>query len=102
MGHEAWTVDRLHHALPHSALRQQLLHDVNLTPIEALPAALDRWTRVVEQLENEAPGIEAARTAAKVGHLLPSHLTAPGAGVTDRTSDILHDAAARRRGQGAA
>ncbi|MER8002938.1 hypothetical protein [Streptomyces sp. NPDC095613] len=107
MAHEQWTVDRLHHALPHSALRQQLLHDVNLTPIEDLPAVLDRWARAVEQLEDAAPGIEAARIAAKVGHILPSHLTAPGAGVTDRTSDILADADVRNRrsrdrGQGAA
>ncbi|MER8269649.1 hypothetical protein ABT007_36315 [Streptomyces griseus] len=43
MAHEDWTVDRLHVALPHSASRQQLLQDVNLTPLEDLPAVLDGW-----------------------------------------------------------
>ncbi|XMN04809.1 hypothetical protein ACK8N7_01520 [Streptomyces griseobrunneus] len=50
MAHEGWTVDRPHVTLPHSASRQQLLQDVNFTPIENLPVVLEGWARAAEQL----------------------------------------------------
>ncbi|WP_405434825.1 hypothetical protein [Streptomyces anulatus] len=102
MAHEDWTVDRLHVALPHSASRQQLLQDVNLTPIENLPAVLDGWAAAAERLESARPLIEAARAHMKVRGVLPAELEA-----RDVTAEILDDAEPRRerrndRGQGAA
>ncbi|MEV5687743.1 hypothetical protein AB0L68_31875 [Streptomyces sp. NPDC052164] len=101
MGHEDWTVDRLHVALPHSASRQQLLQDVNLTPIDSLPAVLDGWASAAEDLERARPMIEAVRVSMKVRGVLPE-----GAEARDMTADILRDAGprhdrtapARRRG----
>ncbi|MFI8437341.1 hypothetical protein ACIGJO_27085 [Streptomyces sp. NPDC079020] len=90
MGHEDWTVDRLHVALPHSASRQQLLHDVNLTPIDALPAVLDGWAAAAEDLEKARPMIEAARVSMKSHGVLPE-----GLGARDVTADILREAGPR-------
>ncbi|WP_306340128.1 hypothetical protein [Streptomyces sp. AS13] len=87
MAHEDWTVDRLHVALPHSASRQQLLQDVNLTPIEDLPAVLDGWASAAEQLEAARPRIEAARAHMKTHGVLPDDLE-----TRDVTADILRDA----------
>ncbi|MFB7867323.1 hypothetical protein [Streptomyces sp. NPDC056069] len=95
---DTWTVDRLHHALPHSASRQQLLADVNLTPIDELPAVLDRWAAAAETLQAAASVIEIARANAKAIGPLPDAVTAE-----DRTADVLRDAGPRdQRGQGAA
>ena len=97
---DAWTVDRLHHAMPHSASRQQLLADVNLTPLDELPAVLDRWTTAAETLQAAAGRIAAARAQAAAGQPLED----AGAG-TDRTADVQHDAGHRgdrRPGRGAA
>ncbi|MFI8967013.1 hypothetical protein ACIGO8_33445 [Streptomyces sp. NPDC053493] len=47
---DTWTVDRLRHVLPHSVSRQQLLADMNLTPIDELPAVLDRCAATTETL----------------------------------------------------
>ncbi|MFE1230608.1 hypothetical protein [Streptomyces sp. NPDC058745] len=95
---DIWTVDRLHHALPHSASRQQLLADVNLTPIDELPAVLDRWAAAAEALQAAAHRIESARITRKVAHRLPEDVT-----VEDHTADVLRDAGPRdQRGQGAA
>ncbi|MFG2432565.1 hypothetical protein [Streptomyces sp. NPDC048590] len=74
MAHEDWTVDRLHVALPHSVSRQQLLQDVNLTPIEDLPAVLGGWASAAEQLQSARPRIEAARTHMKLRGVLPEDL----------------------------
>ncbi|MGI5484968.1 hypothetical protein [Streptomyces lavendofoliae] len=93
MAREEWTVDRLHHALPHSALRQQLLADVNLTPIDELPAVLARWAAAAEALEAAAPRIEAARADLRPGRgphgghrpgRQPPWRAWPGSGVTYR------------------
>ncbi|MGW2445787.1 hypothetical protein [Streptomyces sp. NPDC001675] len=90
--HDEWTVDRVHHALPHSALRQQLLSDVNLTPIEDLPARLQRWTDAAKTLEAVRPGIEAVRAYVKEhGQLPPDLQDAP-----DMTDVIADDARGRR------
>ncbi|MDP5315567.1 hypothetical protein [Streptomyces poriferorum] len=102
MAHEDWTVDRLHVALPHSASRQQLLQDVNLTPIEDLPAVLDGWASAAEQLESARPRIEAARAHMKTRGVLPDDLE-----TRDVTADVLRDAEPRQgnrdnRGRGAA
>ncbi|MFF8422965.1 hypothetical protein [Streptomyces sp. NPDC015680] len=110
MGHEDWTVDRLHVALPHSASRQQLLQDVNLTPIEDLPAVLDGWAGAAEVLEAARPMIEAARVSMAARGVLPDGIEA-----RDVTTEILRDAGPRHdrdqdhghtggrdRGQGAA
>ncbi|MGW5932069.1 hypothetical protein ACWF2L_38410 [Streptomyces anulatus] len=78
MAHEHWTVDRLHVALLHSASRQQLLQDVNLTPIENLPAVLDGWAAAAEQLESARPRIEAARAHMKTCGVLPDDQEARG------------------------
>ncbi|MEU8764270.1 hypothetical protein [Streptomyces sp. NPDC048659] len=95
---DTWTVDRLHHALPHSASRQQLLADVNLTPIDELPAVLDRWAKAAEALRSASGLIETARTTEKTTGLLPECMT-----VEDHTADVLRDAGPRQdRGQGAA
>ncbi|GAA3935256.1 hypothetical protein GCM10022244_49640 [Streptomyces gulbargensis] len=94
---QTWTVDRLHHVLPHSASRQQLLADVNLTPIEELPAVLERWAAVAESLDAAAGRIETARVSAKVTGELPLDLAAD-----DRTGEVLRDAGTRdARGRGA-
>ncbi|MFF6903535.1 hypothetical protein [Streptomyces hydrogenans] len=95
---DAWTVDRLHHALPHSASRQQLLADVNLTPLAELPAVLDRWTKAAETLQAADGRIAAARAQAATGKPLED------AGA-DHTADIQHDAGHRgdrQPGRGAA
>ena len=95
---DTWTVDRLHHALPHSASRQQLLADVNLTPIDELPAVLDRWAGAAETLKAAASRIAAARAQAAAGQPF-SHAT------SDRTVDVQHDAGHRgdrKPGRGAA
>ncbi|MFG2334288.1 hypothetical protein ACGFMM_32455 [Streptomyces sp. NPDC048604] len=93
---ETWTVDKLNHALPHSASRQQLLADVNLTPIDKLPAVLDRWAAAAETLQDAASRIEAARAAAQ-------RTAEPAKDLADRTADVLRDAGHRSdRGQGAA
>ncbi|MEV6250646.1 hypothetical protein AB0M38_31390 [Streptomyces sp. NPDC051742] len=84
---ETWTVDRLHHALPHSASRQQLLADVNLTPIDELPAVLDRWA-AADALQAAAPRIAAAR-AQQVG------TATAGDPAVDHTGDVLRDAGHR-------
>ncbi|MFD4175234.1 hypothetical protein [Streptomyces anulatus] len=102
MAHEDWTVDRLHVALPHSVSRQQLLQDVNLTPIEDLPAVLDGWASAAEQLEAARPRIEAARAHMKTHGVLPDDLE-----TRDVTADILRHAEPRQgnrddRGRGAA
>ncbi|GEB57033.1 hypothetical protein [Streptomyces gardneri] len=93
---QTWTVDRLHHALPHSASRQQLLADVNLTPIDELSAVLDRWVAAAEALQVAAPRIAAVR---------PQHTTASsGDTAVDHTADVLRDAghrADRKPGRGA-
>ncbi|MEU9856280.1 hypothetical protein [Streptomyces sp. NPDC047974] len=96
---DTWTVDRLHHALPHSASRQQLLADVNLTPLDRLPAVLDRWARAAETLQAAAGRIAAARAHAAAGR---PHDDATAA---DRTADVRHDAGHRgdrEPGRGAA
>ncbi|MGW8768262.1 hypothetical protein ACWGN5_37950 [Streptomyces sp. NPDC055815] len=95
---ETWTVDRLHHALPHSASRQQLLADVNLTPIDELSVVLDRWAAAADALQAAAPRIAAARA---------QHAGAPALGdvAVDHTGDVLRDAghrADRESGRGAA
>ncbi|MFG3343431.1 hypothetical protein ACGF1Z_00010 [Streptomyces sp. NPDC048018] len=95
---DTWTVDRLHHALPHSASRQQLLADVNLTPIDELPAVLDRWAQAAETLQAMAHRIETARVTEKAYGRLSESVSAE-----DRTADVLRDAGPRdQRGQGAA
>ncbi|MFF8387746.1 hypothetical protein ACF053_29470 [Streptomyces kanasensis] len=97
-GRETWTVDRLHHALPHSALRQQLLQDVNLTPLDQLPAVLERWAAAAEQLQAAERRIESARSWAARGGSLPDGLAGE-----DRTADLLRDADPRdEHGRGAA
>ncbi|WP_406141433.1 hypothetical protein OH828_36995 [Streptomyces anulatus] len=101
MAHEDWTVDRLHVALPHSASRQQLLQDVNLTPLEELPAVLEGWAKAAEQLEAARPLIETARRTA-LGGALPVELA-----TRDVTADVMRDAEPRQghvadRGRGAA
>lgn len=96
---ETWTVDRLHHGLPHSASRQQLLADVNLTPINELPAVLDRWAAAAEALQAAAPRIAAARRAQHAG------TTVSGDAAVDHTGDVLRDAGHRgdrESGRGAA
>lgn len=98
MTREDWTVDRIHHALPHSASRQQLLRDVHLTPIEELPAVLERWATAAEQITAAADRIESCRVIHKVTGLLPEHST-----TDDRTTDIVRDAGPREdRQRGAA
>jgi hypothetical protein len=90
--HEEWTVDRLHVALPHSALRQKLLADVNLTPLEGLPARLAGWASAAETLEAARPRIEAARAYVKEhGTVPPEYETAP-----DMTDTVVDDAQGRR------
>ncbi|MFC9736058.1 hypothetical protein ACFWG5_34565 [Streptomyces hydrogenans] len=94
---DTWTVDRLHHALPHSASRQQLLADVNLTPLDQLPAVLGRWARAAETLQAAEGRIAAARAQAAAGQ--------PHDDADDRTADIQHDAGHRgdrQPGRGAA
>lgn len=101
MTREGWTVDRIHHALPHSALRQQLLQDVNLTPIDELPAVLERWAAAAVTLMEMGPRIQVVREAGR----LPEGLV-----VEDRTGEVLRDAGRRPacqeqrdgRGRGAA
>ncbi|MER6432090.1 hypothetical protein ABT272_30850 [Streptomyces sp900105245] len=89
---DKWTVDGIHHALPHSRLRQQLLSDVNLTPIDDLPARLQGWTDAVRTLEAARPGIEAVRAYVKKhGQLPPDLQDAP-----DMTDAIVDDARGRR------
>ncbi|MFD4320473.1 hypothetical protein [Streptomyces sp. NPDC058548] len=93
---ETWTVDRLHHALPHSASRQQLLADVHMTPVAELPAVLDRWAAAAETLQAAAGRIAAAR-AQQTGPV--------GETVIDHTADVLRDAGHggdRESGRGAA
>ncbi|MFJ9530858.1 hypothetical protein [Streptomyces cyaneofuscatus] len=102
MAKDHWTVDRLHVALPHSASRQQLLQDVNLTPIEDLPTVLDGWATAAEQLESARPLIEEVRARAAARSALPAELE-----TRDVTADVLRDAGPRHehrddRGQGAA
>jgi hypothetical protein len=91
--HVEWTVDRLHVALPHSALRQQLLADVHLTPIEDLPARLEGWESAAETLDAARPRIEAVRAYVKEhgGQLPPEYQDAP-----DLTDSIVDDAQGRR------
>ncbi|MFC9262239.1 hypothetical protein [Streptomyces hydrogenans] len=94
---DTWTVDRLHHALPHSTSRQQLLADVNLTPLDELPVVLDRWAQAAETLQAAAGRIAAARAQAVSGP--------PCEDTDDRTADIQHDAGHRgdrQPGRGAA
>ncbi|SCK56011.1 hypothetical protein YUYDRAFT_07431 [Streptomyces sp. ScaeMP-e48] len=102
MAHEDWTVDRLLVALPHSASRQQLLQDVNLTPIEDLPPVLDGWATAAEHLEAARPRIEAARAHMTTHGVLPDDLE-----TRDVTADILRHAEPGQgnrddRGRGAA
>lgn len=91
MAHEDWTVDRLHVALPHSASRQQLLQDVNLTPIDELPAVLDRWAAAAESLEAARPEIEAVRAYVTKHGALPDSVD-----TADMTQEIHRDAGPRR------
>ncbi|MDV5143091.1 hypothetical protein R1T08_01830 [Streptomyces sp. SBC-4] len=94
---ETWTVDRLHHALPHSASRQQLLADVNLTPIDELSVVLARWAKAAEELEAATGRIAAARAR-------HSGSSAEDVAV-DRTADVRRDAGHRtdgKSGRGAA
>ncbi|MGW1468462.1 hypothetical protein ACWCPT_29470 [Streptomyces sp. NPDC002308] len=93
MGHEDWTVDRLHVALPHSASRQQLIQDVNLTPLERLPAVLDGWASAAETLEEARDRIAAVRIAMSAAGRLPEGLE-----TRDVTADILRDAGPRHAG----
>ncbi|MER5966816.1 hypothetical protein [Streptomyces sp. NPDC002057] len=79
-------MDRLHHALPHSASRQQLLADVHLTPVDELPAVLDRWAAAAETLQAAAGRIAAARATQSA----PAEDSA-----ADRTADVLRDAGHR-------
>ncbi|MFL3870589.1 hypothetical protein LT966_28810 [Streptomyces griseobrunneus] len=95
MAKEDWTVDRLHVALPHSASRQQLLQDVNLTPIEDLPHVLDGWAAAAEELESARPLIEEARARAAARGALPAELQ-----TRDVTADVLRDAEPRQNHQG--
>jgi hypothetical protein len=87
---EDWTVDRLHHALPHSVLRQQLLADVNLTPIDELPVVLERWAAAVETLQDAGRRIDTARAAQAPGRPLLDGLV-----IEDRTADVHRDAGPR-------
>lgn len=80
-----WTVDRLHHDLPHSASRQQLLVDVHMTPVDQLPAVLGRWAAAAETLQAAAGRIAAARAAQAVD----------AGEAIDRTDEILKDAGHR-------
>ncbi|MFB7453509.1 hypothetical protein [Streptomyces sp. NPDC056194] len=69
---------------------------MNLTPIEALPAVLDRWAAAADALHAAAPRIAAARA---------QHAGGPGDGAVDHTGDVLRDAghrADRESGRGAA
>ncbi|MFF0430337.1 hypothetical protein ACFYUJ_38995 [Streptomyces sp. NPDC004520] len=94
---ETWTVDRLHHTLAHSAARQQLLADVNLTPIDALPAVLDRWAAAAETLRAASGRIAAARAQHTAGLAAEASV--------DHTADVLRDAGhrgERESGRGAA
>ncbi|MFF9070495.1 hypothetical protein ACF09E_34635 [Streptomyces sp. NPDC014891] len=91
---ETWTVDGLHHALPNSASRQQLLADVHLTPVAELPAVLDRWAAAAETLQAASGRIAAAREQAGSGEA-----------AEDRTADVVRDAGHRgdrESGRGAA
>ncbi|MEV6357933.1 hypothetical protein [Streptomyces hydrogenans] len=90
-------MNRLHHALPHSASRKQLLADVNLTPLDELPAVLGRWARAAETLQAAEGRIAAARAQAATGTTRED--------AEDRTADIQHDAGHRgdrQPGRGAA
>ncbi|QDN54015.1 hypothetical protein [Streptomyces sp. S1D4-20] len=90
--HEKWTVDRLHVALPHSTLRQQLVTDVNMTGLEELPRRLEGWAGAAETLEAARPRIEAARAYVKEhGVLPPEYDDAP-----DMTDTVIDDAQGRR------
>ncbi|MEU6071928.1 hypothetical protein ABZ864_47795 [Streptomyces sp. NPDC047082] len=92
MARDEWTVDQLHHALPHSALRVKLLQDVNLTPIDDLPGKLEGWATAAKTLEEARPRIEAARAYIKEhGELPPEYGDAP-----DMTDPIVDDAQGRR------
>ncbi|MEV5282699.1 hypothetical protein ACFYMW_36070 [Streptomyces sp. NPDC006692] len=90
--HGKWTVDRLHIALPHSALRQQLVTDVNMTGLEELPRRLEGWAQAAETLEAARPRIEAARAYVREHGALPPEYD----GAPDMTDTVTDDAQERR------
>lgn len=91
MAAEKWTVDGLHVALPHSANRQQLLQDVNLTSLDKLPETLASWAGAAENLEAARPRIEEARRLYKKHGRLPDEDS-----LADMTEAVADDAAPRR------
>ena len=85
---EQWTIDRIAHALPHSATRQTFLAEVNTVPLDQLPDVLERWVRVAEQWAETSVRVEALRDDPHAMHAL----LAEGVDVTDDiAAEAVHE-----------
>ncbi|MBA2944324.1 hypothetical protein [Streptomyces himalayensis] len=54
---EPWTIARIAEAIPAPATRMRFLSEVNLAPVDDLPAVVAKWQKVAEEL---AAGYERA------------------------------------------
>lgn len=58
MSEQQWTIDSIAHALPHPVTRQKFLAEINLAPVDELPAVIDKWVTLVERLEASKPALD--------------------------------------------
>lgn len=59
MSSAPWTIDTLAHTLPHPELRQNFWREINLAPVDELPAILERWVRFAERWQADKPRLDA-------------------------------------------
>ncbi len=83
MPSEPWTIDSIAHALPHPVTRQKFLAEINLAPVDQLPALLQRWIRVAQEWADAGPRIQALRDHYKQHGTLPADYEAALVDVTD-------------------
>lgn len=66
-----WSIDRIIHALPSPAMRQQAMREIHLAALGRLEEVVAKWQAEAERwVTQEAPRIEEARAhIAATGHL---------------------------------
>lgn len=92
---EPWTIDGIAHALPHPELRATFMREVNFTPVDRLPAALEKWRRLVEDFDAQRPRAEALGSYYREHGQLPPDYEAT---LIDMTDALQADAGQHRRG----
>lgn len=52
MSGQPHTIDSIAHALPHPEQRATFMRDVSFTPVDQLPARLERWIKFIDDIES--------------------------------------------------